>query len=306
MYHYVRDLPNTRFPRIHGMLLDRFYRQVRELRATHEMATLEIALDYLQGRYVPPRDLCLLTFDDGLKEHYRDVTPILHELRIQGLFFLITSCPEERRVAPVHMNHFLMASLGVDEYSRVFRQALDNRGCHQNDEAIDWALATRTYPWDMREVAHLKYLFNFVLDAELRDSVVTGLFEDKIGKEPSFSEELYVGWDEARAMQRAGMAIGGHTHRHRPLATLSEAELAKDVRMCRCLLHDKLDAQNLWPFCYPYGKTNSFDERSINALRDAGFVCSFTTETGLAATGMDLFSIRRFDCNRIELPARAA
>ena len=91
MYHYVRDLPNTRFPRIKAMLTDDFRAQVAQLKARYEMATLESALDFLGGTYRPARDLCLLTFDDGLRDHYTDVLPILAEEQIQGLFFIITS-----------------------------------------------------------------------------------------------------------------------------------------------------------------------------------------------------------------------
>ena len=46
--------------------------------------------------YKPRRDLCLLTFDDGLKEHYREVTPILHERGIEGVFHVITACSDEK------------------------------------------------------------------------------------------------------------------------------------------------------------------------------------------------------------------
>ena len=67
MYHYVRDLPKTSFPRIKGMLTSDFQRQLQALQSRYEMATLEIALDFLKGAYSPTRDLCLLTFDDGLK-----------------------------------------------------------------------------------------------------------------------------------------------------------------------------------------------------------------------------------------------
>src|SRR6516164_2977386 len=90
MYHYVRDLPRTRFPRLNGMLTEDFRQQVTKLAAMYEMASIESALDFMTGEYRPRRDLCLLTFDDGLKEHFRDVTPILAEKRIRGVFFLIT------------------------------------------------------------------------------------------------------------------------------------------------------------------------------------------------------------------------
>src|SRR5690242_20363329 len=92
MYHYVRDLARTPYPRIKGMLLDDFERQVRMLASDFEMATLETALAYVAGSYQPRRPLCLLTFDDGLKEHYREVTPILNRLGIEGIFHVITGC----------------------------------------------------------------------------------------------------------------------------------------------------------------------------------------------------------------------
>ena len=66
------------------MLLDDFRSQVRCLPDMFEMATLESAMEFLTGKYMPRRDLCLMTFDDGLREHYADVTPILAEEGIQG------------------------------------------------------------------------------------------------------------------------------------------------------------------------------------------------------------------------------
>src|SRR5689334_7596572 len=57
MYHYVRDLPRSRFPRIKGMLLAEFRAQVARLAEAYEMATLESALAFLHGDYLPKRDL---------------------------------------------------------------------------------------------------------------------------------------------------------------------------------------------------------------------------------------------------------
>src|SRR5579862_5203599 len=124
MYHYVRDLPRTDYPKIKGMLLDDFRQQVLDLSEQYEMASAEACLSYLRGEYKPKHDLCLLTFDDGLKEHYREVTPILEENNVQGVFHIITACAEENVVVPVHMNHFLMASLDFATYSRELMDCL--------------------------------------------------------------------------------------------------------------------------------------------------------------------------------------
>ena len=85
----------------------------------------EARLAFLRGEYAPPRDMVLLTFDDGLKEHYAEVMPLLAEAHVQGQFFLITSCLENGAVAPVHMNHFLMAKLEFPEYRDAFVEKRD-------------------------------------------------------------------------------------------------------------------------------------------------------------------------------------
>lgn len=297
MYHYIRDLAASPFPRIKGMLLSTFHQQVIHLQGRFEIATLESALAFLCGNYTPQRDLCLLTFDDGLKEHYTEVTPVLAENGIRGIFFPITWCLEESRVAPVHMNHFLMAALDFEFYQQAFLTTLKEAAPDSDlSSHIDHAIAQRTYRWDTPAVASFKYLFNFVLDSNIRDEVVRALFEEHIGDERSFSRTLYLNWEEARQMQAEGMLFGGHSHRHQPLAGLSEEDLVSDLTMCRRLLRTRLKSQSLWPFSYPYGKRESFGDEAVKQLKRLGFTCSFSTESGANLSGMDVFALRRLDC----------
>jgi len=300
MYHYVRDLPNTPFPKIKGMLTRDFRHQLSFVQDRYEMATLDSALDFLRGTYVPARDLCLLTFDDGLKEHYSEITPLLTERKIRGLFFLITSCLNGRYIAPVHMNHFLMAGLDFEEYRESFlRRVTELTPNSKTSIDVDPGLARRTYRWDIPEVASFKYLFNFLLDCDLRDRILEDLFVEKIGDIPSFANTLYLNSDEAREMQNAGMIVGGHSHWHKPLSSLSPEELGSDLATCLEVLAANLNPQTSWPFCYPYGKKDSFSSASSEQLKRFGFVCSFSTEVGSNVPGVDLFGLRRIDCKDV-------
>jgi len=300
MYHYVRDLPRTRFPRIKGMLLAEFRAQVATLAEAYEMATLESALAFLHGDYKPKRDLCLLTFDDGLKEHFAEVTPILAARKIQGLFFVITSALEEHRVAAVHMNHFLMAALEFSEYQQAFLDRLrDKAPDAPRIEDLNAEQIRHTYRWDEPAVAAFKFLFNFKLDAALRDEIVREIFVERFGNEAEFARELYLNWDAARQMQQAGMLIGGHSHRHQALATMTDEAQVDDLNQCHQLLRQHLNAQPWWPFTYPYGKRHTFNQTTVRQLQRLGFACSFATEVGAAAPGEDVFAIRRMDCKDV-------
>lgn len=296
MYHYVRDLPRSDFPRINGMHTDDFRIQVARLDERYEMATLESALEFLGGEYRPKRDLCLLTFDDGFRDHYTNVLPILTERRIQGLFFVNTAGQEEHRVAPVHMNQFLVAALGVDAYRKTCLERIAAE-YPETPTDVDPEAARRTYVWDDPEVAAFKYLINHRLDTGVRDRILGGVFADHIGDEGAFARELYLSWHEGRELQAAGMILGGHSHTHEPLARLPDKTLAADIGTCTRLLHERLAPQALWPFCYPYGGQDTFDARTVEVVRDNGYTCAFATTTDANAPGQDCFAVSRIDCN---------
>jgi peptidoglycan/xylan/chitin deacetylase (PgdA/CDA1 family) len=303
MYHYIRDLPNTSYPKINGMLTRDFRGQLAALQSRYEMGTLESALDFMRGAYRPQRDLCLLTFDDGLKEHYAEITPILIDRGVQGVFFVITSCLDGVSVAPVHLNHFLMATMDFEAYRNAFLERFnDLTEASSLSTTVDEAAAQRVYPWDNPAAASFKYLLNFVLDWSLRDRVLKQLFEEEIGDTESFGRKLYLNTREAKQMQAEGMIIGGHSHQHESLASLSDKELCSDLITCWRRLVDYLLPQSFWPFCYPYGTKDSFDDRTIAILKQLGFACSFCTESGTNLPGMDSFALRRMDCNDAPKP----
>ncbi len=290
MYHYVRDLPRTPWPRIKGVLLDDFRRQLASYRDRFEMATLESALAFLSGTYNPPRPMCLLTFDDGLKEHYADVTPLLARAGVHGVFFLQTSAPLGR-VAAVHKQHFLLAALGFESYRSRFIARLTcatlNPSLDVDDEQV-----RRVYRWDPIDVARFKYLVNFVIADDIRLPILDELFSEVLGGEQEFARRLYIDWAEAREMQAAGMVLGGHSHAHEVLSKMTRPALRHDLVQCGTLLGTHLRPQPLWPFSYPYGHA---DATSANEVRQIGFSCAFTTQVGPNDPGGDVFRIRRFD-----------
>lgn len=300
MYHYVRDLPRTRYPRIRGLLVDQFRHQVEFLRTNFEMATLESALRFLGGYYTPSRDLCLLTFDDGLREHFTEVLPILAKYRIQGLFGVITGCVEERRVAPVHMSHFLAAQFGDEVYAREFDTAYTFLySSSLQSFRVDRENAQRSYPLDEPDVAVFKWLINFQLPEQRRDETIRRLFVRHCGPECAFAQDLYMSWPEIRMLQAAGMLISGHSHRHRPLSVLTPDELDRDIKTSAGLLRQRTAHQDLWPFSYPYGKRNSFSPAVIAKLRAAGFDCGLSTESGRNVALSPRFELCRTDCNGV-------
>ncbi len=297
-YHYVRDLPKTDYPRIKGLLTDTFRRQVDSLRANYEMATWESLVAYLDGTYQPRRDLCYLTFDDGLKDHYKNVLPILVERGISGAFFIVTASLESGWVASAHKNHFLIATLPFDRLYKRFEQKVRSLVPGDVDEP-DEATVRRAHPWDEPKVARYKYLVNYGLPVEIRELVLDHLFEETFGDQSRFASDLYMNWDDVASLQSAGMMVGGHSHRHRALATLEPGAQAEDLRTCLEVIQKHCPDKMAPPFCYPYGMADSFSDDTVRLVQETGFSAAFTFLHGWNQPGVDRYRLNRVDTNEV-------
>ena len=294
MYHYVRNPENTPFKGIHAVRQQDFIEQVDWLSQNCEMATLEMIVDFLNGKYHPVKDLCILTFDDGLKEHAAFVSEVLSERQIQGQFFIPTACIEEGYVLPVHKNHFLLATLPFETYKSQFLDILGNIA-PQLDTEVDKNKVAATYRWDKPEVAAFKYLLNYHLPKMVRNKVLKEVFESTFGSEKSFAQSLYLNWAEARQMQSAGMALGGHSHKHNVLSSLSDEEQENEISTCMTLLRQHTNKQQYWPFSYPFGKPNTFNEKTIQLLQKENIAIAYTSEVGDSQNDQNPFRLKRID-----------
>ena len=52
-----------------------------------------------------------LTFDDGLKNHYDFVYPILKKNKINGIFYIATLPYVSKKILPVHKNHIILSKI---------------------------------------------------------------------------------------------------------------------------------------------------------------------------------------------------
>jgi hypothetical protein len=109
MYHYVRDLKNSRYPQIKGLDLNHFKTQLDFLESNYHIIDVNHCL-------MPPpigKDCVLLTFDDGYIDHYTTVFPLLAERGISGFFSMPGKIIKEEKVLDVNKIHFLLAAVDV-------------------------------------------------------------------------------------------------------------------------------------------------------------------------------------------------
>ena len=123
MYHYVRRIKNSKYPKIKGLELSLFEEQLRFLMANKfKFATLQEVVE--QPHKLSEKSV-LLTFDDGYVDHYSHVFPVLDYYGIQGVFSMPGKILREGKVLDVNKVHFVLASADIQRIKEARFSRLD-------------------------------------------------------------------------------------------------------------------------------------------------------------------------------------
>lgn len=294
MYHYVRPLAGSR---IKGLDVSQFEGQLDYLTYYYTLITTERLLDSLTyNKPLPPRS-ALLTFDDGLMDHYMYVFPRLRSRGLSGAFFLPVSTARDRILLDVHKVHYILASdapietlvAAIDDAVEDTRAAY---GLKTRDEYhAQYAIANR---FDPAEVVYIKRMLQHALPEDLRANITGNLFRKYVSAdEKAFADELYVSVPQWREMVAANMHVGSHGDKHLWLSRLNAAEQEREI--CRSAAFLRALGMDRLTICYPYG---DYNELTLSMAGSHGFEAGFTTAVGLAeVTAQNRLTLARLDTN---------
>lgn len=296
VYHYVRPIKNSQYE-IKGMDVDDFQNQIIMLKKKYKPIGMQDIIEALDNKRQIVNDSILLTFDDGIKDHYDYVFPLLRENGIEGLFFPSGKPILKKIVLDVHKIQFILASVeNPRSIINEIRKYLDDLKNEFDTESFDsyykkFAVENR---FDSKDVKFIKNLLQKGLPYELRTKLIDRLFKRYVtDDEESFSKKLYLSMDEIRKMKNAGMTFGSHGYSHYWMSTLAEKELIKELDDNLKFL-EKIKG-NYLGMCYPHG---SYNDLVMQKTAEYGFKFGLTTEIGEAILDNEnRFKLKRFDCN---------
>jgi len=299
MYHYVRPIKQSQYSEIKGLEIKNFLKQLEFFNNNFHFIKTEELLDCIYKNKPIPEKSILLTFDDGLKDHFLHVLPILKKYNIQGSFFPPAKPIEENIVLDVHKIHFILASVPnkqkiIDEIFTLIHKFKDEYEL-KNPEIyyMNLAVANR---FDTKEVIFIKRILQRDLPKQAKKSFTNQLFEQFVTKdEKSFSNDLYLSFDEIHEMKEAGMYFGSHGYAHEWLSYLSEHDLTLEIQKSMNFIHKINKNFDNLIMCYPYGNN---DSKTISQLQNNGFKAGFTTKVGDATLDKpNSFLLKRYDTN---------
>jgi peptidoglycan/xylan/chitin deacetylase (PgdA/CDA1 family) len=255
-----------------------------------------------------PNDAVMISFDDGYLDHYTNVLPILHDMKIEGMFFPPGQPITDGCVMDTNKIHFILASVPetakiVGEIKSWVEKFKDVYGLPNMEQL--WAQFARPSTYDSAEICFIKLVLQRGLPKAARNALVNVLFQKYVtSDESAFSAELYLSTDQIRMMYQSGQHIGSHGYSHEWFDLLGPDGQETEVRESLRFLNGIGVPTNEWIMCYPYGcyPYNAVDDQLRSTLTKYDCALALTDHGGKANLSEDdRFMLRRIDTN--EIPA---
>jgi peptidoglycan/xylan/chitin deacetylase (PgdA/CDA1 family) len=278
-YHRIGDAARTDYDSgVFSATAEEFDNQISYFKRHFHLVNLEEARGIVDGS-APPGASVLITFDDGYLDNYTVAFPILRSHGAQATFFLPTAFINTRKLPWWDTIAFILkrSRKRVIElrYPVATTFDLEREGLAQVTAAI----------LQLYKKPSMQEKERFI--SELENSCESARPHEASGRR-------FLNWDEARVMQRSGMAFGSHTHTHEILSKLSPAQQAQELRQSREILESQLH-QPIDTLAFPVGKRDTFSQETFRVLKSTGYRAAFSFYGGINLPGkIHPFDIRRY------------
>lgn len=232
----------------------------------------------------------LITFDDGFRNNYRYAMPVLQKYNLQGCFFISTDLIGTRQY------------LWTEQVTLLLEKTTKSQLELTLDSNKRFEIATP----EQKEAASLEIRRHMKrMPLQQRNAVLAQLKEQlsDVALEVGSQEEeryLFMTWEEVRAMIEGGQAIGGHTHTHPILSTLTEEESQQELELSRTAIETHT-GQPCLSMSYPNGEKEDYSDIQISQLQKLGYQCAFTQVPLFNSADTNRFELRRVNVS-LKLP----
>ena len=280
-YHRVIPASSAASDHVHTamwMTPDTLAAQIRWMRSVGDIVDLATLI---RGDVRPSaRALFALTFDDGWRDNYTNALPVLREAGVPATLFLVSDAIERDALFwpedVVTKTHHL-ARRGREQ--RIL-SALSELWPAEEPRSRESSPSALCEAW----VEALKHL----PDTDRRSRIEIYFHAIGAAREPL--NGYLMTWDQAREMGRHGITFGSHTHTHRILEGMDEAEMASELVTSRAMIANRLQ-RDVTLFCYPNARYSGTEGM---VLARSGYQYGFIIDSRRVRSPIDPFYIPRF------------
>ena len=293
MYHYIKN-DEKYFKNFKYLNLKNFIKQINYFEKKYGICNYEEIMNFNKN---PKSKKIILTFDDGLKEHYNYVYKILKKRGKSAIFFIPSKILIKNSFLKVHKIHLLIAKVKInkllDQLNSLFiKYKLKNLKKH-SDFNESYAFHN-----DDQKVNLFKRYLNYYIKHNSSEKIVSELI--KINKINLKKKNFYLNKKNILNMSKNKMIIGSHSHTHPVLSSLNYENQKKEIFLSSKILQQVIK-KKIDFFSFPYGIKNTYNQSTFKLLTKIGVKYSFIADNHNNKDNDKKFNhlkIKRFDCNK--------
>ena len=278
-YHYVRTY-SYKYQNPNGIRfidIKNFRKQLNFFKDNFYLPTLEEFLSFKKGIINLPKESIILTFDDGLTDHYNYVFPELIERKMWGIFFIPTRPFIQKKHIGTFALHYLLGKVSSNELLVETIKILTQSQRQIGIEMDKFNLKLHNLKTDSSRTLFLKKLINskeFFKTEEKKDILIDQLLHLYLPEMDLY--DIYLNPQQINEMENSGMSIAAHSITHNYMSDLDDEDQFKEISdSFNCLIEmtGKLKCKF---FGFPYGKLNTINNQTFECLEklnvDAAFL----------------------------------
>jgi peptidoglycan/xylan/chitin deacetylase (PgdA/CDA1 family) len=218
-----------------------------------------------------------LTIDDGRRNCYEFLFPLMKEFKFPATFFVVSSFIREE-------------------------------GWIWTDKVL-W-LSEQSRPTDELAPGKLDGIFRSLnrMRPEERNAQVDAMAQSVGVTIPKSAPGKYspCSWSELREMADSGlMEIGSHTVTHPILSSVRDEESFDELTRSRAQIEEGI-GRSVRSFCFPNGMPGDFRPSQVRQVADAGYDCSVIAQFGMVSNSSDRYQMPRIGMARKSSPEQIA
>jgi len=257
-------------------LIDDFRKEIEFLQPYFDIVSFDTVVEALKNNKPFVRPTIAITIDDGFKDNFELLFPILKEKSVPAMIFLSTSV------------------IGTKKRNWVDR--LGDVTLDSTKESVHIIDLFGNEALPLGSIADKRLTYNRIVqklkDVEMntRDGCIKKI-EEQLGF-PKEKEPLMLNWDEVRTMSNSNVAFGAHTHTHPILTKIPLEEAKKDILDSKVTIEQELGGE-VKHFAYPNGRIEDFNDDLRKYCQEIGFSSISTFDYGNNREQSDVWSLKR-------------
>jgi peptidoglycan/xylan/chitin deacetylase (PgdA/CDA1 family) len=296
MYHYVRK-GSDKSPYFIHLDVDDFEKQIDYLLSNYKILSKEEFEKNIKNKSII-NDGIVLTFDDGLSDHYEYVYPILTKKNLWGIFYIPTFPYQNKQLLDVHRIHYLLGKYGGENVLDKLSLLIKSKDFIKSSEKLFGASTYLKQDNDFY-TTKVKQIINYYLQPHKRSDILKKLLDIFKENENEICKNFYLTKSQINLMIEGGMSIGNHGHSHTLFSNLSDLEQCNEIITSNDILSDLTDGNDYKSFCYPYGGKQSYNNYTLKCLNEYNFTFAFSVESKDIEVSdiIKKYELPRYDCN---------